>query len=131
MLNQILKFTLVSSLLLWLRPRWRSLLSLVTLVILVHVLHAEYLGYVELSGDQEHLVWSYVVKWLVLLVGIGIYLFYTLSVGGTDGNGARSVASTPPAEGSAPKGDGFDFLRQKKQLQNKAEKVIQSKGSAN
>ena len=27
MLNQLLRFTLVSSLLLWLRPRWRGLLE--------------------------------------------------------------------------------------------------------
>ena len=66
MLNQLLRFTLVSSILLWLRPRWKGLLTLGVVVILVHVLHGEYLGYVELSGDDSLLIWSYVVKWLAL-----------------------------------------------------------------
>ena len=67
MLNQLLKFTLVSSLLLWLKPRWRGLLGLSVFVLLVHILHAEYLGYVELSGNSDFLVASYFVKWLGLV----------------------------------------------------------------
>ena len=79
MLNQLLRFTLVSSILLWLRPRWRGLLALIVLVIMLHLLHSEYLGYVELSGDRSLLIWSYVFKWTVLLLGILSYLFLSLS----------------------------------------------------
>ena len=126
MLNQLLKFTLVSSLLLWLRPRWRSLLALSALVILVHVLHGEYLGYVELSGNQSLLIWSYVLKWLVLVAGVVGYIFYVMS-------GPRSRPSGSPVgrSGMLPEtgpdhcaNDGFDFIRDKKQLQTRAEKII-------
>ena len=130
MLNQLLKFTLVSSILLWLKPRWRGLLALIVLVIMVHVLHGEYLGYVELSGDRSLLIWSYVFKWIVLLFGILSYLFLSLS---------GSKIRPPHAMGSQAKqvsavqskvavDDGFDFLRRKQRLQNRAEKIISQEG---
>jgi hypothetical protein len=126
MLNQLLKFTLISSLLLWLKPRWRGLLALSLLVLLVHVFHGEFISYVELSGDQSYLVWSYVIKWLVLIVGVLVYFYFALpGPGGRAANAeatrdtkARYAAVTPPHD------DGFDFLRGKKRLQNRAEKIL-------
>jgi hypothetical protein len=128
MLNQLLKFTLLSSLLLWLKPRWRSLLAFCALVILVHIVHNEYLGYVELSGEQAWLVWSYVVKWIVLLSGTLAYIFYGVS-------GPKSLAQVQEKPGvlrqdnpsdSSVTDDGFEFLRNKKHLQNRAEKLVAS-----
>jgi len=125
-LNQLLKFTLISSFLLWLKPRWRGLLALCALVVLVHVLHGEYLGYVELSGDRSLLVWSYVVKWTVLTLGVFSYIFLSL-------RGPKARISTArksrfnkdsSSQSTGAVGDGFDFLRQKKHLQNRAEKII-------
>ncbi|NQX89137.1 MAG: hypothetical protein HRT77_10790 [Halioglobus sp.] len=124
MLNQLLKFTLVSSLLLWLRPRWKGLLVLCVSVLLVHIMHAEYLGYVELSGDRSFLVWSYVLKWLVLILAVVIYLFFVLS-------GSRKVEPDKakwrePLANQGTADDGFDFLRQKDQLKSRADMVINS-----
>lgn len=132
MLNQLLKFTLVSSLLLWLKPRWRSLLALVVFVVLVHVLHAEYLGYVELSDNQAFLLWSYALKWLMLILGVSLYCLYTFShlpVGRRDkkpeGRKKKQPIDVPTVSKSAlPADDGFDFLRQKEQLQSRAEKLL-------
>ena len=128
MLNQLLKFTLLSSLLLWLKPRWRSLLAFCALVMLVHIAHSEYLRYVELSGDQSWLVWSYVVKWIVLLSGTLAYIFYGVS-------GPKTLAKVQEKPGvlrqnnpsnSAVTDDGFEFLRNKKRLQNRADKLVAS-----
>ena len=105
MLNQLLKFTLISSLLLWLKPRWRGLLALSALVIAVHTFHGEYLDYAERSGDQSFLVWSYVIKWIALTVGVLMYMAYTIN-------------AVPVAD------DGFDFIRKKKHLQNRADKIV-------
>ena len=126
MLNQLLKFTLVSSLLLWLKPRWRGLLALTSVVLLVHVFHAEYLGYVELSGNDRFLLASYAVKWVALLAAVLTY--YVLAIRGL----SRPRDATPkepephqalPAQ--VPAGDdGFDFLRGKKELEGEADKVI-------
>ena len=88
MLNQLLKFTLISSLLLWLKPRWRGLLALSALVIAVHTFHGEYLDYAERSGDQSFLVWSYVIKWIALTGGVLVYMVYMIA---GQNNRAQSV----------------------------------------
>jgi len=138
-LNQLLKFTLVSSLLLWLRPRWKSLLALTAGVVLVHVFHGEYLDYVQLSGNDGFLVWSYVLKWTALLCVVGAYVAF-LMLGARDKQEAgRAVGSqvapkrkrdakAAPVPSAASSGDdGFDFLRDKKHLDSRAEKIIQNK----
>ena len=132
MLNQLLKFTLVSSVLLWLRPRWRGLLALIVFVLLVHVLHGEYLGYVELSENSDFLVWSYALKWLAL--SLGVLAYFLLAIVGlgrkeeTPSPPASSTDSRPPPT-SEPARDGFDFLREKKDLQGKADKVLAGQSS--
>ena len=138
MFNQLLKFTLVSSALLWLRPRWKGLLALMVFVGLVHVLHGEYLGYVELSDDRSFLVWSYVIKWVALISGMLAYFMLAIKRLGRsapqpsgrkqarktramDASSAEAVSTTGPD-------DGFDFLRKKKQLDSEAEKLLHRKG---
>lgn len=139
MLNQLLKFTLVSSLLLWLRPRWKGLLALAVAVVMVHVLHGEYLEYVQLSGNDAQLVLSYVIKWVILLSVAAVYVGF-LVWGAKPGKRARE-AVTPPrgvrgrtaqevahqGDGGAQVDDGFDFLRRKKRLESQAEKIIAAK----
>lgn len=130
MLNQLLKFTLVSSLLLWLKPRWKGLLALIVSVVLVHVIHGEYLGYVELSDDRGFLVWSYVLKWIALLAAVLVYLFLSLSgvrKGSSPPSRKSGDARAPDEQATAPAADdGFDFLRGKNQLKNRADMVISS-----
>jgi len=129
-LNQLLKFTLVSSALLWLRPRWQGLLALAVAVMLVHVFHGEYLEYVQLSHNDDHLVLSYVIKWMALILVAAIYLAHLLFGAKSTkkkkpGNQQRSEQSL--SRGSASSDDGFDFLRKKKRLDTRAEKVIAGK----
>jgi len=128
-LNQLLRFTLVSSLLLWLRPRWRGLLALAAFVVLVQILHGEFLGYVALSGDRAFLPWSYLVKWLALLLAVAIYIFLAVvraAPRARRATPARAVAASALSS-PQPVDDGFDFLRQKKQLQSRADKLLDSK----
>lgn len=132
MLNQLLRFTLVSSALLWLRPRWRGLLALAAAVFLIHVLHGEYLGYVELSGDRSFLIGSYVFKWVALIISVGAYLFLAVYRLKPDRKppSAREPQRQAPAAGmpetkhTPATDDGFDFLRRKKTLESRADKVI-------
>ena len=133
MLNQLLKFTLVSSVLLWLKPRWRGLLALAIFVVLVHVFHSEYLGYVELSGNKTYLVASYFLKWLGLLAGLVVYYVFAvagLRVAGTQNaiERARNKPGEDAVSGVADDAnDGFDFLREKKELQSKADKLLENR----
>lgn len=126
MLNQLLKFTLISSVLLWLKPRWRSLLVLCVVVVAVHIFHGEYLNYAELSGNQSFLVWSYIIKWGVLIVSVLLYMAYTVARQNDPKTGARRVRNKKNGKVDlvpAPD-DGFDFLRKKNKLQSRAEKII-------
>jgi len=128
MLNQLLRFTLVSSALLWLRPRWRGLLALAAFVGLVHVLHGEYLRYVELSQNQSFLVWSYVIKWLALIVGVSVYVLFAFPSAGTrDREKSDNAQTARQLQTGLREDDGFDFLRNKKQLEGRAEKVLAKK----
>ncbi len=129
MLNQLLKFTLISSLLLWLKPRWRGLLALSVLVVAIHTFHSEYLDYSERSGDHSFLVWSYILKWAALAATVLLYMVYMIagqnsraqSVGKAHINKKGTVATSAVAD------DGFDFLREKKHLQSRADKIVASK----
>jgi hypothetical protein len=102
------------------------LLALSALVIAVHTFHGEYLDYAERSGDQSFLVWSYVIKWIALTVGVLMYMAYTIagqnnraqSVDETRLKKNRKINAVPVAD------DGFDFIRKKKHLQNRADKIV-------
>ena len=74
MLNQLIKLALVTSIWVWLKPRWRGLAVLIAIVLLVNILHREYLDYVEISGDKGLLVVSYLVKWVTLILSLMGYL---------------------------------------------------------
>lgn len=105
------------------------MLAFCVLVMLVHVLHGEYLGYVELSGDRSFLIWSYIVKWMALIAGLFIYTLYTISgpKARTPGANESSIRKKYPTKSTRIADDGFDFLREKKHLQNRAEKIITQK----
>ena len=127
MLNQLVKITLWASLWLWLKPRWRALLALAVFVLIVHVAHNEYLGYVELSGERAFLAWSYVVKWLALVMAALFYLGFSLRRG-VSTSAAQPVKKRQAGTGeSSTADDGFDFLREKTQLRTEAEQVIERK----
>jgi hypothetical protein len=127
MFNQILKITLFTTIWFWLKPRWRSLLAFTVYVLFVHYLHREYLDYVEISGDQGFLVWSYVLKWVLLVSGLATYLIF-------GGIGVKAPPTKrPPRDqnetatdpSTSNEDDGFDFLREKKHLQSQADKLIE------
>ena len=126
MLNQLLKVTLFATVWLWLKPRWRGLAVLLIFVVLVNLLHAEYLGYVELSENKDFLIWSYLVKWLLLFAAVITYI--ALPIRGNSGNSSAGTLSRqkPPLStgGATNEDDGFDFLRDKKELQSRADKLL-------
>lgn len=126
MLNQILKFTVITSIWLWLKPRWRALLAFIVSIVIITVAHSEYVKYVEISGNQGFLVWSYILKWSALLICIIVYALVTAwGIGGKRTVSAKvengPVKLAPRIEGQ---NDGFDFIRRKKKLDSQAEKLL-------
>jgi hypothetical protein len=128
MLNQILKFTVLTSIWLWLKPRWRALLAFVVSLVIINILHGEYVKYVEISGNQDFLVWSYILKWSAMLICILAYLLVS----------AWSISSKKPLPAKAAnepsrlaarvegQDDGFDFIRRKKKLNSQTEKLLEA-----
>lgn len=135
MLNQLLKFTLFTTVWLWLKPRWRGLLALAVFVLMVNILHSEYLDYVELSGEKQHLVWSFAIKWALIILGLAVYALATSLMGKPAATSKKKAGKKVPDskaatgdDGTKPAGDdGFDFLRKKKVLETRADKLISGK----
>ena len=131
MFNQILKITLFTSAWLWLKPRWRGLLAIIVFVLLVNILHQEYLDYASISEDKAMLAWSFVVKWGLIIIGVLLY-FLSAFFGGkpAPGKAAKPGArAAGQAQGTAGESndDGFNFLREKKTLENRADKLLNRK----
>jgi len=129
MLNQILKFTVLTSVWLWLKPRWRALLAFIVSIVVITVLHREYVNYVEISGNQGFLVWSYILKWSALLVCIITYLLVSAWGISSKKPPPAAMAATEPArlaQRVEGQDDGFDFIRRKKKLNSQAEKLLQA-----
>ncbi|MDG2045886.1 MAG: hypothetical protein P8J79_01615 [Halioglobus sp.] len=128
MLNQLLKFTLISSVLLWLKPRWRGLLALSVVVIAIHTFHGEYLDYAERSGDYSFLLWSYIIKWIALTAAVLLYIVCTIAGQNKQMPRVDETRIKKNSRGNAPPSadDGFDFLRTKRHLQSRADKILAS-----
>ena len=81
MLNQLLKFTLVSGLLLWLRRRWKWLLGCGAVIVMAMYLHGEFLDYVEAlpPGSEEaaiageYIAVTFAVKNVVIFASLLTY----------------------------------------------------------
>lgn len=127
MLNQILKFTVITSIWLWLKPRWRALLAFVISIVIITVAHREYVNYVEISGNQTFLIWSYILKWSALLISTIAYWLVSAWGISVKKSASTMTASEPvrPAPRVEGQDDGFDFIRSKKKLNSQAEKLLE------
>lgn len=112
----------------WLAPRWKSTLGLVVGWWLVTVLHSEYVEYVRITDSTELLWLSYLIKWAAVLAGIAAYVWFSL-LGPSTASSAPTAnpASTPDPDEKLvkPSGDdGFDFLRDKTQLESRGDMIV-------
>ncbi|MCY3837246.1 MAG: hypothetical protein OXH09_01095 [Gammaproteobacteria bacterium] len=150
MLNQLLKFTLVSGFLLWLRRRWKWLVGCGAVIAAAMYLHAEFLAYVgalppesnRAVAASEYISAAFFAKNLVILASLLAYFLVEMRASRRSWNRSRREVSTPQpsagertAAGSAAAAndnvadDGFDFLRHGRKLENRAEKIIKGKTS--
>ena len=147
MLNQLLKFTLVSGFLLWLRRRWKWLAGCGGVIVAAMYLHGEFLDYVEAlpPGSEEatiagdYIAVAFAVKNVVIFASLLTYFLVEMraSKRRRKDRPAVDVAGTSEAGPSPRRGavrdddskadDGFDFLRHGRKLENRADKVIGGK----
>ena len=147
MLNQLLKFTLVSGFLLWLRRRWKWLAGCGGVIAAAMYLHGEFLDYVQAlrPGSEEatiagdYIAAAFAVKNVVIFASLLTYFLVEMRASKRrrkDGPPV-DVAGTSEAGPSPRRGavrdddskadDGFDFLRHGRKLENRADKVIGGK----
>ena len=115
----------------WLEPRWRSTLALVIGWLTVVLLHNEYVEYVQITQSIEQLWLSYVLKWIVILLGISAWIWFSFLGTRAPKATLKSAANADkPSSASSGKNaavdDGFDFLRHKIALESRGDKVLQN-----
>ncbi|MYD99346.1 MAG: hypothetical protein F4X98_18430 [Gammaproteobacteria bacterium] len=147
-LNQILKFTLVSGFLLWLRRRWKWLAGCGGVIAAAMYLHGEFLDYVEAlpPGSEEatiagdYIAVAFAIKNVVIFASLLTYFLVEMRASKRRRKGRpRSVDDAGTAEPGLPPrrdsegrddpmaDDGFDFLRHGRKLENRADRVIGNK----
>ena len=147
MLNQLLKFTLVSGFLLWLRRRWKWLAGCGGVIVAAMYLHGEFLDYVEAlpPGSEEatiagdYIALAFAVKNVVIFASLLTYFLVEMraskrrrkdrpavDIAGTSETG-RSPRRVAVRDDDSTADDGFDFLRHGRKLENRADKVIGGK----
>jgi hypothetical protein len=119
MFSQLMKIGLFVTLGIWLKHRLRGLVYLFAVLLLTWLLHSEYLAYVERSGNTAWLEWSFIGKWLLVFFSIGLYYLVVERRLGKLPQAGKLKASVDSKEAAV--GDGFDFLRNKKQLESQAD----------
>ncbi len=98
----------------------------------VFIAHVEYLSYVELTADLTYLSQWYWYKWAVITL---IFLLYILTVElrmrKSKPNTNEDLPPVPEKLTERTKDDGFDFIRKKKRLITRGERLIKEGGGAN
>ena len=117
------RFVALYALLRWLKPRWLRLAVLIISLILISYSHSEYMSYVGLTEDRTYLALSYLLKYaltLIALVGFVISLrFLSSKTVGIKGKQNSKIVTADPDHD-----DGFDFLRGKKGLDSRLDKIL-------
>ena len=131
MINNLLKISALIVTGKFLKPRFKGLIALVLFWFVVSFMHDEYVSYVEISGDSDFLLQSSIIK---ISLYFSAFLVYLILV-------ERKLLISSPREKTKPQpsnnkahseqntsvhqnGDGFDFLRNKKKLENSTDKLL-------
>lgn len=145
-LNALLKVALVASLSRFLRPRWKRVAGCVVAISVALYLHADFLEYARAARDStvtdDWLLAAFVAKYMI--ISGAVLAFVILELRDRHPDGARTATPHRPPQassaGAAPSendaspspatnGDGFDFLRGRRELETRTEKLIRSKPS--
>ena len=140
MLQRILTWTLIAAL--WRRygKILRILPIVIAILVVITMLHDDYVQYVKVSEDAKFLQWSFLVKWLLILLVVGVYWQFAKTMLNRDQQKEikkepknrstkrnENSADTSNLSGVDSENDPFSNIRQKKALRSKAEVVLEKK----
>ena len=125
MIQSLLKVAVFGALIQFLRPRFRGLLVCIGGIFLTFLIHAEYLSYVELTGDAAYLLTSYWVKWSASLLLVFVYtLIFELHYFKPKVDADDQFPPLPKKLTCDTQDDGYDFVRQKRKLVTRTERLL-------
>ena len=151
MLNHLLKFALVSCVVIFLRQRWKRLTASAAAILIAAYTHSEYLDYVaalpvgsnEAMAASDYVLLAFVLKNTIIgiaILGVIGPEFRRLKhersrVDSATRARSKTLGQNPPkiAESdqsqNADFDDGFDFLRRRRKLLTRNDQLIRSKPS--
>jgi hypothetical protein len=131
MITQLLKVGALIATGRFLKPRLKGLLWVLAVWLLLWFVHSEYVQYVELSGDTSFVLMAALMKTGFYALSIALYvLLVERKLWPKPVKMPPPHAPAPPTAATftaAPRrngDDGFDFLRNKPRLRDKAEDLL-------
>lgn len=130
MINQLLKTGLFFQLIIWLKPRYKTLLVAIGIIILISIAHSEYLSYAVHSDNMQYLQLSYVIKWVTIIVVLLCYLLFNkfkrikLTTKKKTKTNKKSSQLDLVKSNDNKQDDGFDFIRNKTSLESQSDKLL-------
>jgi predicted membrane protein len=125
MLNNLLKIGALVVTGRFLKPRIKGLLVLLAFWFVIRLLHAEYISYVELSADTSFLWQASLLKIVLYVLGFVIYFFSVERRLLLESKNLKDEKLMQARNEHIERDDdGFNFLREKPKLENKADQLL-------
>tara|TARA_Y100001970_G_C14136685_1_gene804664 strand:- start:574 stop:936 length:363 start_codon:yes stop_codon:yes gene_type:complete len=118
MFKTIIKLLVATSVYRWAKPKFKSLVVLISVVLLTIYLHNEYLEWSDRTNNEKYIGLSYIIKNLLLFLSVGVYLLLLR---------IQHLKSTEEITQEKQIGDGFDKFRNKDKLMTKSEQIFDKK----
>ena len=115
MFKTIIKLLVATSVYRWAKPKFKSLVILISVVLITLYLHNEYLDWSDRTNNERYIGLSYIIKNLLLFLSIGVYLLLLR---------IQHLKSTEEIIQEKQIGDGFDKFRNKDKLISKSERIL-------
>jgi hypothetical protein len=123
MLQSFTRFVALYAVLRWLKPRWLRLVILIISLILISYSHSEYIRYVEITADPTSLAFAYQLKYALTVIVLVSFLISLKFMPSKNLSKSDSKKLTSRKK-SVNMDDGFDFLRDKKELDSRSDKIL-------
>ena len=115
MFKTIIKLLVATSVYRWAKPKFKSLVILISVVLLTLYFHNEYLDWSDRTNNAKYIGLSYIIKNLLLFLSVGVYLLLLR---------IQHLKSTEEITQEKQIGDGFDKFRNKDKLISKSERIL-------
>jgi len=135
MLNFFFKSGLIFFISIWLKPRFKGIVCVICVIAGIWLIQSEYLDYLSLINDFTYAGWTYLAKWIASFLIVILYYYFVevpIKNAAIDNDKGSTASRLKIGEEErvidqsiTEKDDGFNFLRGKKQLKNRSQKILE------